>query len=30
LHIVVRTREIPVIGMFGIANLEGACTHHER
>jgi hypothetical protein len=25
-HIVVRTREIPVIGMFGIANLEGACT----
>jgi hypothetical protein len=25
-HIVVRTRRIPVIGMFGIANLEGACT----
>jgi hypothetical protein len=25
-RIIVRTREIPVIGMFGIANLEGACT----
>jgi hypothetical protein len=25
-HIVVRTRRIPVIGMFGIANLEGVCT----
>jgi hypothetical protein len=24
-HIVVRTREIPLIGAFGIANLEGAC-----
>jgi hypothetical protein len=25
-HIVVKTREIPVIGTFGIAKLEGACT----
>jgi hypothetical protein len=25
-HIMVRTREIPLIGTFGIANLEGACT----
>lgn len=25
-HIVVRTREIPLIGAFGIANLDGACT----
>jgi hypothetical protein len=25
-HIVVRTRKIPVIGVFGIATLEGACT----
>jgi hypothetical protein len=25
-HIVVRTRDIPVIGAFGIANLEGACS----
>jgi hypothetical protein len=24
-HIVVRTREIPLIGAFGIANLDGAC-----
>ena len=25
-HIMVRTREIPLIGTFGIATLEGACT----
>lgn len=25
-RIVVRTRQIPLIGMFGIATLEGACT----
>jgi hypothetical protein len=25
-HIVVRTRQIPILGTFGIANLEGACT----
>jgi hypothetical protein len=25
-HIVVRTRQMPVIGMFGIADLEGACS----
>jgi hypothetical protein len=25
-HIMVRTRQIPLIGTFGIANLEGACT----
>jgi hypothetical protein len=25
-HIVVRTRQIPLIGMFGIATLEGACA----
>jgi hypothetical protein len=25
-HIMVRTREIPLLGTFGIANLEGACT----
>jgi hypothetical protein len=25
-HILVRTRQIPLIGTFGIANLEGACT----
>lgn len=25
-HIVVRTRQIPLIGMFGISTLEGACT----
>ena len=25
-HIMVRTREMPVIGAFGIANLEGACS----
>jgi hypothetical protein len=25
-HIVVRTRQMPLIGMFGIANLEGACA----
>lgn len=25
-HIMVKTREIPLIGTFGIANLEGACT----
>jgi hypothetical protein len=25
-HIMVKTREIPLIGIFGIANLEGACT----
>lgn len=25
-HIVVRTRQMPLIGAFGIANLEGACT----
>jgi hypothetical protein len=24
-HIVIRTREVPIIGMIGIANLEGAC-----
>jgi hypothetical protein len=24
-HIVVRTRKIPLIGVFGIANLDGAC-----
>jgi hypothetical protein len=24
-HIVVRTRQMPLIGMFGIANLDGAC-----
>jgi hypothetical protein len=29
-HIVVRTRRIPVLGMFGIANLEGACTQLDR
>jgi hypothetical protein len=25
-HIMVKTREIPLIGMFGIATLEGACS----
>ncbi len=25
-HIVVRTRDIPLIGAFGIADLEGACS----
>jgi len=25
-HIVVRTREMPLIGAFGIANLDGACA----
>ena len=25
-HIVVRTRDIPLIGAYGIANLDGACT----
>jgi hypothetical protein len=25
-HIMVKTREIPLIGTFGIATLEGACT----
>jgi hypothetical protein len=25
-HIMVKTREIPLLGTFGIANLEGACT----
>lgn len=25
-HIMVKTRQIPLIGTFGIANLEGACT----
>jgi hypothetical protein len=25
-HILVRTRQIPLIGTFGIANLEGACS----
>jgi hypothetical protein len=25
-HIIVRTRQIPVVGTFGIANLEGACV----
>jgi hypothetical protein len=29
-HIVIRTRRIPVIGMFGIATLEGACTELGR
>jgi len=29
-HIVVRTRQLPLLGMFGIANLEGACTQHDR
>jgi hypothetical protein len=29
-HIAVRTREIPVIGAFGIADLEGACTPRDR
>ena len=29
-HIVVRTREIPLIGTFGIADLEGACTPPDR
>jgi len=25
-HIVVRTRRLPLLGMFGIANLDGACA----
>jgi hypothetical protein len=25
-HIMVKTRQIPILGTFGIANLEGACT----
>jgi len=25
-HIVVKTRQMPLLGTFGIANLEGACT----
>jgi hypothetical protein len=25
-HIMVKTREIPLLGTFGISNLEGACT----
>jgi hypothetical protein len=25
-HIVVKTRQIPLLGTFGIANLEGACV----
>jgi hypothetical protein len=25
-HIVIKTREIPLIGMFGISGLEGACS----
>jgi hypothetical protein len=29
-HIVVRLREIPVIGMIGIADLEGACASRPR
>jgi hypothetical protein len=29
-HIAVRTREMPLIGAFGIADLEGACTPRER
>jgi hypothetical protein len=29
-HIAVRTREMPVIGAFGIADLEGVCTPRER
>jgi hypothetical protein len=29
-HIAIRTREMPVIGPFGIAELEGACTPHDR
>jgi hypothetical protein len=29
-HIVVKTRRIPVVGMFGIADLEGACTQLDR
>jgi len=29
-HIVVRTRQIPLLGMFGIADLEGACTQIDR
>ena len=28
-HIVIRTREIPWFGMFGIASLDGACTKRE-
>jgi hypothetical protein len=29
-HISVRTRQMPVIGAFGIADLEGVCTPRER
>jgi hypothetical protein len=29
-HIVVRIRQLPVIGMVGIADLEGACASHAR
>jgi hypothetical protein len=29
-HIAIRTREMPVIGPFGIADLEGACTPRGR
>jgi hypothetical protein len=29
-HIVVRIRELPVIGMIGIADLEGACASRAR
>jgi hypothetical protein len=28
-HIVIRTREIPLLGMFGIASLDGACTRGD-
>jgi hypothetical protein len=29
-HIAVRTRQMPVIGTFGIADLEGVCTPRDR
>ena len=29
-HIAVRTRQMPVIGAFGIADLEGVCTPRDR
>jgi hypothetical protein len=29
-HIVVRIREVPMIGMIGIADLEGACASRSR
>jgi hypothetical protein len=29
-HIVVRIRQLPLIGVVGIADLEGACASHAR